>query len=89
MVVVVVIATGATIALKAYNSLKNSNEPMLEKALFTIQQQAGVMAALCGTVFAVITALRTAKISMPSGLTPPTPTFGTRTAGATAASPAT
>lgn len=64
MVVVVLTAGGALIALQAYNRMRTVNEGALEKALFSIKQQAGVMAAICTAVFGVISALQSARLQM-------------------------
>lgn len=69
MLVVVLTAGGALLALYSYNTLKASDPDRLETVLFAVQQQAGVMAAICAAIFAVITALRTGK----AVLTPSTP----------------
>lgn len=59
--VVVLIATGAAVCLRLYANAAAAGGDVLERVLFSIRQQAGVMAALCATVFAVLTALSTGK----------------------------
>jgi hypothetical protein len=80
MVVVILIATGAAVCLKLYKAAENAGSGFLERVVFIIRQQAGVMAALAGTVFAVLTALQTGKVisvaSASSTPSPPTPIFG-------------
>lgn len=61
MVVVVLTAGGALLALHAFNTMKAHNPEALERVLFTVQQQAGVLSAICAAIFAVITALKTGK----------------------------
>lgn len=58
MVVVVLTAAAAAIMLRAYNTAPGD---MLEATLFSVQQQAAVMAALCAAIFAVITALKSGR----------------------------
>lgn len=62
MVVVVLTAGGALLALRAYNKTKEQNPDRLNRSLNGIKQQAGVMAAICGSIFTVIAALEKAKI---------------------------
>lgn len=62
MVVVVLTAGGALLALRAYNKTKEQNPDRLDQSLRGIRQQAGVMAAICGSIFTVIAALEKAKI---------------------------
>ena len=80
MVVVVLIATGATVCLKLYKAVQGAGDHVFEKVIFSIRQQAGVMAALAGTVFAVLTALQTGKaVAVPGGTAPSIPSsFGQR-----------
>lgn len=55
------------LALHAYNSTKKADPDLLERILFSVKQQAGVLAAICGAIFGVITALQSAKlVGMPS-----------------------
>lgn len=63
MVVVVLTAGGALLALRAFNKTRETNPERLDKALFGIKQQAGVMAAICTAVFGVISALQSAKLA--------------------------
>lgn len=80
MVVVVLIASGAAICLRLYKAAEAAGPGVFERVIFSIRQQAGVMAALAGTVFAVLTALQTGKaVSVPGGATTAIPaTFGQR-----------
>lgn len=82
MVVVVLIASGAAICLRLYKAAEAAGPTVFERVVFSIRQQAGVMAALAGTVFAVLTALQTGKaIAIPGGTGTPTtgvPAFGTQ-----------
>lgn len=78
MVVVVLIAGGAAICLKLYKAAERAGGGLLETVVFSIRQQAGVMAALAATVFAVLTALQTGKaVTVPGGATGAIPSFGT------------
>lgn len=78
MVVVILMAGGALIALRTYNGMAINNPALLERALFSIRQQAGVMAAFCAAVFAVLTALQkgTGPITTLTGAVSNLPTFG-------------
>lgn len=50
------------LALHAYNKAKKDPEH-LERVLFSIKQQAGVVGAFCMAIFGVISALQSAKMS--------------------------
>jgi len=60
--VVVLTAGGALLALRAYNGTRKSDPQKLERVLFSVRQQAGVMAAICTAVFGVISSLQSAKM---------------------------
>lgn len=84
MVVVILIATGAAVCLKLYKAAQSAGGDVLSSVLFSIRQQAGVMAALSATVFAVLTALTTGKSATPLPAVPAV--WGQRPAGTVAAS---
>lgn len=79
MVVVVLIAAGAAICLKLYKTAERAGHGFIDSVLFSIRQQAGVMAALSATVFAVLTALTTGKTVIVPGGSSNLPSFGSRT----------
>jgi hypothetical protein len=81
MVVVVLIAGGAAVCLRLYRAAMQAPDGAGERVLFSIRQQAGVMAALAATVFAVLTALTTGKATaLPPGGVPTA--WGSRPQGA-------
>lgn len=91
MVVVILMASGALLALRAYNSLAAADPALLSSTVFSIRQGAGVMAALCAAVFAVITALEKGTAAFTgTSFTPPGPAPGSWAAKvASATAPAT
>lgn len=64
MVVVVLTAGGALLALHAFNTMRASNPEALDRVLFSVQQGAGVLSAICVAIFAVIAALKTGKAAV-------------------------
>lgn len=78
MLVVVLMAGGALLALRSYNTMAANAPQALEAALFSIRQQAGVLAALSAAVFAVLTALQKglAPASNFAAAASSVPTFG-------------
>lgn len=76
------IAGGAAVCLKLYRAAVAAGGSVLEEVVFSIRQQAGVMAALAATVFAVLTALQTGKVTPIPGAAPAS--WGTRPAPAPA-----
>lgn len=79
MVVVILMAGGALLALRSYNSMAAGSPEVLEKVLFSIKQQAGIMAALSAAVFAVISALQRGAgpvAAAVSNITSAVPSFG-------------
>lgn len=61
--VVAVMAGGALICLWAYRMCQQAGPANLNAALFSIQQQAGIVSALSTATYAVIAALQTGKPS--------------------------
>lgn len=93
MYVVVLTAGGALLVLKAYNGLKGSDPAQLADVLFSVRQQAGVMAAICAAIYAVISALESGKFAFNQASsggvwTPPAGTTFGRTAADVASSAA-
>ena len=88
MVVVIMIATGAAICLRLYKTAEAAGDGTLERVLFSIRQQAGVMAALAATAFAVLTALTTGKAAATPGAGVPLQWGTVRTNPTTAAAAA-
>lgn len=87
MVVIVILSSGAILAIMTYTSLKERDPDALEEALFRIKQQAGLLGVFCSAVFAAITALQSAKLvglpsvsSVAASVTPPSGTWGKRAA---------
>lgn len=67
MVVVVLIASGAAVCLQLYRAAHHNGAEHAEKILFSVRQQAGVMAALAATVFAILGALTSGKAPATAG----------------------
>jgi len=70
MVVVLLAAGGSLLLLRSYNSTRALDPERLTRTVFSVKQAAGVLGAICTAVFAIITALESARFL---GGNPPEP----------------
>ena len=81
MVVVVLIATGAAVAIRLYKAAEAQEAEVFDRLIFSVKQQAGVVGALAAVVFAILAALQSGKQAVTSIASSTVPIFGTHRGG--------